>query len=189
MFCSQRCASKGVIRCTAPALYLENASESAESRKFSHFHSKHLRGKILRLIPTQLHQQRVDKNNCLQKSNFAVDYSIKDMLGKERVTNPAAVERQMGLCLHWCAIYKTSCSYSRHEKKTNEAYSNNQCDDEVSPSGATMAGRGPCVTSVWHSLAACTEAASNPGSVYAMSTGEDCCVTKVRHGRRWSQCV
>lgn len=32
VFRSQRCASKGVIRCTASALYLENASESAESR-------------------------------------------------------------------------------------------------------------------------------------------------------------
>lgn len=46
-----------------------------------------------------------------KQSNFAVDYSIKDMLGKEWVTNPAAVQRQMELCLHWCAIYSTHFKY------------------------------------------------------------------------------
>lgn len=103
MFCSQRCASKGVIRCTAPALYLENASESAESRKFSHFHSKHLPWQN-----SQINSNTVASAQGGQKrSNSAVDYSIKDMLGEEYVTNPAAGERQMGLCLYWCAIYST----------------------------------------------------------------------------------
>lgn len=58
---------------------------------------------------------------------------------------------------------------------------NKQRDINFSSSGVIMAGRALYVTSVWRSPAVCTEAASNPGSVCVMSTGEDCCVTKVRH--------
>ncbi len=42
MFCSQRCASRGAIRSTAPVLYLENASKSESWRKCSYFHCRHL---------------------------------------------------------------------------------------------------------------------------------------------------
>lgn len=44
-----------------------------------------------------------------------------------------------------------------------------------------MGGRALFVTSVWRSLAVCTEAALNPGNVCVTLTGEDCCVRKVRH--------